>query len=66
MLAAMALYNAAQIATKISLLLQYKKIFPSDTMQLICRWGAVLLLLWGAAQQYVDQLCQRLNKVEAN
>ncbi|USP78154.1 hypothetical protein yc1106_05428 [Curvularia clavata] len=54
MMAAMAFYNAAQIATKISLLLQYKKIFPSEPMQLICSWGTALLLLWGVAQQILS------------
>lgn len=51
LLAAIALYNATQIAIKISLLLQYRKIFPGRVLQLICYWGVVLLLLWGAAQQ---------------
>ncbi|EUC27000.1 hypothetical protein COCCADRAFT_10268 [Bipolaris zeicola 26-R-13] len=51
LLAAIAIYNATQIATKISLLLQYGKIFPGRNMRLICNWGTGFLLMWGAAQQ---------------
>ncbi|EMD67868.1 hypothetical protein GGP41_009344 [Bipolaris sorokiniana] len=51
LLAAIALYNATQIAIKISLLLQYGKIFPGRNMRLICNWGTVFLLIWGGAQQ---------------
>ncbi|EMD65286.1 hypothetical protein COCSADRAFT_198272 [Bipolaris sorokiniana ND90Pr] len=51
MVAVMALYNAAQIATKISLLIQYCTIFPGRSMRLISQWGIGLLLLWGIAQQ---------------
>lgn len=51
LLAAIEIYNATQIAIKISLLLQYGKIFPGRAMRLICKWGVVLLLMWGAAQQ---------------
>lgn len=51
LLAAILLYNATQIAIKISLLLQYGKIFPGRAMRLICYWGVALLLVWGAAQQ---------------
>lgn len=51
MLAATAVYNAAQIATKISLLIQYCTIFPGRAMRLISQWGIGLLILWGIAQQ---------------
>jgi hypothetical protein len=51
MLAAMATYNATQIATKISLLLQYGSIFPGRAMRLICHWGIGFLVVWGIIQQ---------------
>ncbi|EUC44138.1 hypothetical protein COCMIDRAFT_43297, partial [Bipolaris oryzae ATCC 44560] len=51
LLAAIALYNATQITIKISLLLQYGKIFPGRNMRLVCNWGTGFLLMWGAAQQ---------------
>lgn len=51
LLAAIELYNATQIAIKISLLLQYGKIFPGRTMRVVCHGGIALLLMWGAAQQ---------------
>ncbi|USP75042.1 hypothetical protein yc1106_02316 [Curvularia clavata] len=51
LLFAIEVYNAAQIAIKISLLLQYGKIFPGRAMRLICKWGVVFLLIWGSAQQ---------------
>jgi hypothetical protein len=51
LLAAIEIYNATQIAIKISLLLQYGKIFPGRAMRLTCKWGVVLLLMWGVAQQ---------------
>lgn len=50
-LAATAVYNAAQIATKISLLTQYCHIFPGRVMRIISQWSIGLLLLWGIAQQ---------------
>lgn len=51
LLVAIELYNATQIAIKISLLLQYGKIFPGRAIRLVCRYGIAFLLMWGAAQQ---------------
>ncbi|EMD62127.1 hypothetical protein GGP41_002403 [Bipolaris sorokiniana] len=55
---AMAVYNATQIATKISLMLQYRHIFPSSTMRAICNWSVAFLIAWGIAQQiYTSFAC---------
>ncbi|EMD91105.1 hypothetical protein COCHEDRAFT_1176935 [Bipolaris maydis C5] len=55
---AMAVYNATQIATKISLMLQYRHIFPSRTMRVICDCSVGFLIMWGIAQQiYTSFAC---------
>lgn len=46
------IYNAAQICTKISFLIQYRRLFPSDTIQIICFWLLILIGTWGIAQEY--------------
>lgn len=47
------IYNAAQILTKISFLIQYRKLFPSDLVRLICLWLLVFIAAWGLAQEFV-------------
>ncbi|OAL49913.1 hypothetical protein IQ07DRAFT_644183 [Pyrenochaeta sp. DS3sAY3a] len=46
-------YNAAQIVTKVSFLIQYRRLFPSHTIQKICTSGLVFLGIWGVAQQLI-------------
>jgi hypothetical protein len=52
----MIIYNAAQICTKISFLIQYRRLFPSDRIQIICFWLLILIATWGVAQEY-EPLC---------
>ncbi|KAH7084758.1 hypothetical protein BKA63DRAFT_430589 [Paraphoma chrysanthemicola] len=46
-------YNAAQIVTKVSFLIQYRRLFPHPTIQAICKYGIVFLGVWGVAQQFI-------------
>lgn len=46
-------YNAAQIFTKVSFLIQYRRLFPSDTIQAICKYGLFFLGIWGFAQVFI-------------
>lgn len=48
------IYNAAQILTKISFLIQYRKLFPSDRVRLICLCLLVFIAAWGIAQESVE------------
>ena len=40
-------YNVAVCMTKISILLQYKRIFPNPTLRKIIKYGLCFLILWG-------------------
>lgn len=50
-MAAMQFYNATQLVTKISFLLQYRRLFPLPIIQRICKYGLIFLAIWGTAQQ---------------
>lgn len=45
------IYNAAQILTKISFLIQYRKLFPSDRVRLICLCLLIFIVGWGLTQE---------------
>jgi hypothetical protein len=45
------IYNAAQIFTKISFLIQYRRLFPSDRIQALCFWLLLFISAWGLAQE---------------
>lgn len=45
------IYNAAQLVTKVSFLLQYRRLFPDRVIQRVCKCGLVFLALWGVSQQ---------------
>ncbi|KAF2116650.1 hypothetical protein BDV96DRAFT_645067 [Lophiotrema nucula] len=47
------IYNAAQIITKISFLIQYRRLFPSRKMQKICFWLLIFIVIWGLAQEFI-------------
>ncbi|KAF2749001.1 hypothetical protein M011DRAFT_475753 [Sporormia fimetaria CBS 119925] len=47
------IYNAAQIMTKISFLIQYRRLFPSDRILTLCCWLLVLITAWGVAQEFL-------------
>jgi hypothetical protein len=44
-------YNAAQIVTKGSFLIQYRRLFPDSLIQALCKYGIVFLGIWGVTQQ---------------
>lgn len=44
-------YNAAQIVTKISFLVQYRRLFPIPNIQKICKYCLAFLVVWGVSQQ---------------
>ncbi|KAF2830025.1 hypothetical protein CC86DRAFT_179093 [Ophiobolus disseminans] len=46
-------YNAAQIVTKLSFLIQYRRLFPGATIQKVCIIGMVFLAIWGVTQQFL-------------
>ncbi|KAF2027850.1 hypothetical protein EK21DRAFT_39709, partial [Setomelanomma holmii] len=46
-------YNAAQLVTKISFLIQYRRLFPDDFIQALCKYGLVFLGIWGVAQVFI-------------
>jgi hypothetical protein len=47
------IYNASQILTKVSFLIQYRRLFPSDKLQRICFWLLLFIVGWGLTQEYV-------------
>lgn len=46
----MVLYNLSQIVTKISFLLQYRRIFSGRT-RVVCLWFMAFLVAWGITQE---------------
>ncbi|CAG5169053.1 uncharacterized protein ALTATR162_LOCUS6991, partial [Alternaria atra] len=46
-------YNAAQIVTKVSFLIQYRRLFPGSIIQALCKYGIIVLGIWGVTQQFV-------------
>ncbi|KAK3693293.1 hypothetical protein B0T22DRAFT_37389 [Podospora appendiculata] len=51
--AAMLIYNLAQILTKTSFLLQYRRIFQDTRTRRACLWLLVILSLWGVTQEFL-------------
>ncbi|KAH7082002.1 hypothetical protein BKA63DRAFT_589914 [Paraphoma chrysanthemicola] len=49
-------YNAAQIITKISFLLQYRRLFPGTIIPKVCLVGIVFLIVWGVSQQFITAI----------
>ncbi|CAK7214074.1 hypothetical protein SCUCBS95973_002023 [Sporothrix curviconia] len=47
------LYNLSQIFTKISFLLQYRRIFRDPLTRSICFWLILYLSLWGVTQEFL-------------
>ncbi|KAF2005227.1 hypothetical protein P154DRAFT_355700 [Amniculicola lignicola CBS 123094] len=47
------IYNASQILTKISFLIQYRRLFPSDSIQRICFWFLLFIVVWGIVQEFI-------------
>lgn len=47
------LYNLAQICTKISFLLQYRRIFRDEHTRTVCFWLILFLALWGITQEFL-------------
>ncbi|CAK7199777.1 hypothetical protein SEUCBS139899_002460 [Sporothrix eucalyptigena] len=47
------LYNLSQIFTKISFLLQYRRIFRDNLTRAICFWLILYLTLWGITQEFL-------------
>ncbi|KAH7361183.1 hypothetical protein BKA66DRAFT_211313 [Pyrenochaeta sp. MPI-SDFR-AT-0127] len=46
-------YNAAQLITKISFLIQYRRLFPSAVIRKGCAYGMGILAIWGVVQQFI-------------
>ncbi|KAK3335121.1 hypothetical protein B0T19DRAFT_395014 [Cercophora scortea] len=51
--AAMLIYNLAQILTKTSFLLQYRRIFQDTRTRRACLWLLVIVSLWGFTQEFL-------------
>ncbi|KAK3342001.1 hypothetical protein B0T25DRAFT_438833, partial [Lasiosphaeria hispida] len=51
LLAAMTIYNAAQIVLKMSFLLQYRRIFQEQRTRRVCAWLIAILAAWGVTQE---------------
>ncbi|KAK0719245.1 hypothetical protein B0H67DRAFT_486181 [Lasiosphaeris hirsuta] len=51
LLAAMTIYNAAQIVLKMSFLLQYRRIFQEPRTRRVCAWLIAILAAWGVTQE---------------
>ncbi len=47
------LYNCSQILTKISFLLQYRRIFRDTLTHTVCFWLILFLTLWGITQEFL-------------
>ncbi|KAF2712012.1 hypothetical protein K504DRAFT_363733, partial [Pleomassaria siparia CBS 279.74] len=47
------IYNAAQILTKISFLIQYRRLFPGPMIQKICRYLLGFIAAWGIIQEFI-------------
>ncbi|CAK7210381.1 hypothetical protein SBRCBS47491_000761 [Sporothrix bragantina] len=47
------LYNLSQIFTKVSFLLQYRRIFRDTLTRSICFWLILYLTLWGITQEFL-------------
>lgn len=47
------LYNLSQILIKISVLMQYRRIFLDELTRLICFWLILFLTLWGITQEFL-------------
>ncbi|KAH8898089.1 hypothetical protein GQ53DRAFT_678044, partial [Thozetella sp. PMI_491] len=45
------IYNMTQIMTKVSILLQYRRIFRDDWTKRVSLWLMIFLLVWGAVQE---------------
>ncbi|KAF2466018.1 uncharacterized protein BDR25DRAFT_238612 [Lindgomyces ingoldianus] len=50
------IYNAAQIITKISFLIQYRRLFPGTGTQRVCLWLLVFVVAWGITQEFLAGL----------
>ncbi|ORY07925.1 hypothetical protein BCR34DRAFT_630871 [Clohesyomyces aquaticus] len=60
-------YNAAQTITKISFLIQYRRLFPSPTTQRVCFWFLVFIIAWGVTQEFLLALsCIPLSIIAPN
>jgi hypothetical protein len=46
----MLIYNLSQIVTKISFLLQYRRIFAENRTRAVCFWLMLFLIAWGVTQ----------------
>ena len=55
-LATTVIYNASQIITKISFLLQYRRIFTEGRTRVVCFWFLVFLILWGLVNEVLAVL----------
>ncbi|KAF2659433.1 hypothetical protein K491DRAFT_675652 [Lophiostoma macrostomum CBS 122681] len=46
-------YNASQIMTKISFLIQYRRLFPGPKNQATCFWLLLFVAFWGITQEFL-------------
>lgn len=53
LLAGEMLYNLSQIMTKVSFLLQYRRIFADGMTRHVCFWLILFLTLWGVTQEFL-------------
>ncbi|KAH7131837.1 hypothetical protein B0J11DRAFT_428035 [Dendryphion nanum] len=47
------IYNVAQLVTKISFLIQYRRLFPTAGIRAACLYGMVFLAVWGFIQLFI-------------
>jgi len=47
------IYNAAQILTKVSFLIQYRRLFPGPIIQKICLYLLIFIVAWGLIQEFI-------------
>lgn len=47
------IYNAAQILTKVSFLIQYRRLFPGPKIQKICLYLLMFIVAWGLVQEFI-------------
>lgn len=47
------IYNAAQILTKVSFLIQYRRLFPGPKIQKICLYLLMFIVAWGLIQEFI-------------
>ncbi|KAF2686747.1 hypothetical protein K458DRAFT_476511, partial [Lentithecium fluviatile CBS 122367] len=47
------IYNPAQIITKISFLIHYRRLFPGPRTQQVCFWLLIFIVFWGVVQEFI-------------